>query len=109
MTLPWRRDAGDERVAVTLRPAMQADDLGSLQAVARAGRGIVFAPDFCAAADLACGALVEALPGWRLPVPEGETVMAITLPWSVAPAGARALVSFMREALAKQKAEPRPA
>lgn len=109
VTLPWRRDAGDERVAVTLRPAMQADDLGSLQAVARAGRGIVFAPDFCAAADLARGVLVEALPGWRLPVPEGETVMAITLPWSVAPAGARALVSFMRETFARQRTGPRPA
>jgi len=98
--LHWRADGEDQVVAVPIRPAMVADDLGSLQAVARAAGGIVFAPDFCVAADLARGALVEALPGWRLPVPEGGAVMAITLPWAVAPASARAFVAFARQALA---------
>ncbi|MBI5720185.1 MAG: LysR family transcriptional regulator [Burkholderiales bacterium] len=101
-TLHWRAEAGDARATLTIQPAMLADDLGSLQAVARAGGGIVFAPDFCAADDLARGALVDALPGWRLPVPEGEAVMAITLPWTVAPASARALVAFVRESLAER-------
>lgn len=101
-TLHWRAEAGDARKTVTIHPAMLADDLGSLQAVARAGGGIVFAPDFCVADDLARGAFVNALPGWRLPVPEGEAVMAITLPWAVAPASARSLVAFVRESLAER-------
>jgi len=105
-TLHWRADRGDARVTVTIQPAMLADDLGSLQAVARAGGGIVFAPDFCAADDLARGVLVDALPGWRLPVAEGGAVMAITLPWAVAPASARALVAFVRESLAGRLPAP---
>ncbi|MCW5632319.1 MAG: LysR family transcriptional regulator [Rubrivivax sp.] len=100
VTLPWLAERDGRRELVTLQPAIVADDLGSLQAVARAGGGIVLAPDFCAVADLREGTLVDVLPGWRLPVPEGDAVMAITLPAAVAPAGARALVAFVREALA---------
>jgi hypothetical protein len=40
------------------------------------------------------------LPGWRLPIPEGEAVQAITLPLALAPESARALVRFVRESLA---------
>lgn len=106
-TLRWSPEAGGSPVSVAIQPAMLADDLGSLQAVARAGGGIVFAPDFCAAEDVARGALVDALPGWRLPVPEGGAVMAITLPWAVAPQSARALVAFVRQSLAgPNHAEP---
>ncbi|MBX3635514.1 MAG: substrate binding domain-containing protein [Rubrivivax sp.] len=100
LTLRWQRDADGERAEVTLQPAMVGDDLGSLQSVARAGGGVVLAPDFCAREDLARGTLAEVLPGWRLPVAEGSTVMALTLPWTVAPASARALVQHVRAALA---------
>lgn len=99
LTLPWQRDADGLRRAVTLQPAMIGDDLGSLQAVARAGGGVVLAPDFCARDDLARGTLAEVLPGWRLPVSEGSAVMALTLPWNLAPASARALVQHVRAAL----------
>ena len=94
----WRHDDGHS-AAVAVQPAMVGDDLGTLQAVARAGGGIVFLPDFCAQADLARGALVDALPGWQLPLAEGSQVQALTLPLAQAPESARALVRYVREAL----------
>ncbi len=100
LSLQWIADLDGRVQGVTVRPAVVADDVGSLIAVARAGGGVVFAPDFCAREDLARGTLVDALPGWRLPVPEGNAVQAITLPLAVAPESARALVHFVREALA---------
>jgi len=102
LSLQWSADPDGRKQAVTVRPAIVADDVGSLLAVARAGGGVVFAPDFCARDDLARGTLVEALPGWRLPIPEGDAVQAITLPLAVAPESARTLVRFVREALASR-------
>jgi DNA-binding transcriptional LysR family regulator len=96
-TMVWLQ--GQRRESVSIEPAIVADDMGSLIAVARAGGGVVFAPDFAVRGDLAAGQLVDALPGWRLPVPEGQAVQALTLPLAVAPASARALVNFVREAL----------
>lgn len=106
LTLQWQCDADGRRAAVTLQPAMVGDDLGSLQAVARAGGGVVLAPDFCAREDLARGTLVEVLPGWRLPLAEGSAVRALTLPWHLAPASARALVQHVRAALGSAPAAP---
>ena len=97
-TLHWQHEASGERAAVELRPCMSADDLGTLQAAARAGGGVVFTPDFAVRDDLARGTLVNVLPGWRLPIPEGDTVQALTLPLAVAPEAARALVRFVRDA-----------
>ncbi len=102
LTTTWRQhdDHGGVRsLAVSVQPAMVGDDLGTLQAVARAGGGVVFLPDFCAQADLARGALVDALPGWQLPLAEGSQVQALTLPLSQAPESARALVRYVRDAL----------
>jgi len=103
LTLHWRSDAVDAGdgadVAVALEPAMVADDMGTLLAVARAGGSIVFAPDFCARADLARGELVDVLPGWRLRVAEGDLVQALTLPQPAVPESARALLRFVRDAL----------
>ncbi len=84
--------------AVTVQPAMVGDDLGTLQAVARAAGGVLLAPDFCVLDDVANGRLVDALPGWHLPVPIGSLVQALTLPLPVAPESARALVHFVRDA-----------
>ncbi len=86
--------------SLTVQPAMLADDIGTLLAIARHGRGIVFAPDLCVPEDLASGRLIDVLPGWRLKVPEGEQVMALTLALGTAPEAARALVGFVKEALA---------
>ncbi len=106
--MAWVDDAGARRESVAIAPAILADDMGSLVAVARAGGGVVFAPDFSVRDDVAAGRLVDALPGWRLPVPEGQAVQALTLPLAVAPASARALVAFVREALGRAQAA-RPA
>ena len=95
----WVQDPGSRREGIAIAPAVVADDMGSLIAMARAGGGVVFAPDFSVLDDVAAGRLVDALPGWRLPVPEGQAVQALTLPLALAPASARALVSFVREAL----------
>jgi len=100
VTMDWRHDDTGETRRVTLQPAMTGDDLGTLQAAARAGGGVVFAPDYCVADDLARGLLVPALPGWQLPVPEGRAVQALTLPLAVAPEAARAVVRFVQQALA---------
>jgi DNA-binding transcriptional LysR family regulator len=95
----WVQDPGSRRESIAITPAVVADDMGSLIAMARAGGGVVFAPDFSVRDDVAAGRLVDALPCWRLPVPEGQAVQALTLPLAVAPASARLLVSFVREAL----------
>lgn len=95
--LRWLHEASGERAVVQVQPAMSADDLGTLHAAARAGGGVVFTPDFAVADDLARGTLVRVLPGWRLPIPEGDTVQALTLPLAVAPEAARALVRFVAE------------
>jgi molybdate transport repressor ModE-like protein len=100
--LHWRRDpggaGGSERVM--LQPALVADDLGTLLAAARAGGGVAFAPDFCAWADLARGELVDALPGWHLPIAEGDTVQALTLPSALRPESAKALIDWLKTHLA---------
>ncbi len=104
--LQWRRrgagraeaDASQQQL---LEPALAGDDMGTLLAVARAGGGVVYAPDFCVAEDLAAGRLVDLLPRWRLLIPEGQRVLALTLPVAVAPEAARAFVRVVAQACAQ--------
>jgi DNA-binding transcriptional LysR family regulator len=100
LTMTWVHTATGQTQAVTVQPAVVGDDLGTLQAMACAGGGVVFAPDYCVQADLARKALVPVMLGWRLPVTEGDAVQALTLAVGVAPESARALVHHVREALA---------
>jgi DNA-binding transcriptional LysR family regulator len=105
--LAWRHAATGRQQAVAVQPAVVGDDLGTLLALARAGGGIVFAPDFCVARAAQPGTpvgapvdvLVDALPGWTLPIPEGDTVQALTLPAPARPEAAKALVDWLRRAL----------
>ena len=90
-----------EGVTVEVTPGTWSDDMEALVALARAGAGVVLAPDYCAAADLQAGRLLDLLPAWHLPVAEGEQVQAITLPLATAPRSARELVKFVREACAE--------
>ncbi len=106
VTLQWEHPASGRREAVSIEPTMVGDDLGTLQAVAAAGGGIVFTPDYAVAMELQSRRLVDVLPGWRLPVGEGDTLQALTLPVSVAPESARALVHHVREGLALRAAAP---
>lgn len=99
LPLGWWREADGRRSSVALQPAMVGDDLGTLLAVARAGGGVVFAPDFAGSADVARGTLVDVLPGWTLPIAEGDMVQALTLPAPARPAAAKALVDALRQSL----------
>jgi DNA-binding transcriptional LysR family regulator len=96
--MAWLAERGRGREAIDIVPAILGDDMGTRVAVARSGGGVVFAPDFAVRGEVEAGRLIDALPGWRLPVPEGQAVQALTLPLAVAPASARALVAFVREA-----------
>ena len=73
-----------------------------LQAVAASGGRVVFAPDYCVREQLERKALVDVLPGWGLPISEGNVLLALTLRSSEAPESARALVNFVRNALARR-------
>jgi DNA-binding transcriptional LysR family regulator len=83
---------------------MVGDDLGTLQAAARAGGGICLLPDFAAREDLERRRLALALPGWRLVLPDAHVLQALTLPHHVAPHSARELVRYLRTQLAPRGA-----
>lgn len=95
----WQR--GAERLRVDLMPALVADDLGTLVAMACAGGGVVLAPDFCADAELHAGRLVDPLPGWTVLLSDSDQVQALTLPLALAPPAARELVRFVAAELAR--------
>ncbi|MBI5256634.1 MAG: LysR family transcriptional regulator [Burkholderiales bacterium] len=96
--LLWHSDQGAPACTVEVAPDTWSDDMDTLVALARAGGGVVFAPDYCVRDDLLAGRLVDVLPGWRLPVAEGDTLQALTLPLATAPRSARELVAYVREA-----------
>jgi DNA-binding transcriptional LysR family regulator len=59
--------------------AVHAEDLLSLTRLAEQGAGVLLAPDYCVARLLAQGTLVDLLPQWHLPIPEGRHVQLLTL------------------------------
>ncbi|WP_425261792.1 LysR family transcriptional regulator [Rubrivivax sp. RP6-9] len=98
VALRWLHDDGASRL-LEVTPACVSDEMATLVTMACHGSGIVFAPDFSVQRELASGALADVLPGWRLHLPEGDAVYALTLPHPTAPAAARVLVQFVAEAL----------
>lgn len=108
LPMTWQQAGGDRAHTVAVQPAVVADDLGTLLALARAGGGIVFAPDFSVAQEMQQGSLADVLPGWTLPIPEGDTVQALTLSAPARPEAARALLDWLRRpAPSKTAAKPR--
>lgn len=112
MQSQWQNDGDGRREEVQLQASAWGSDLDGLIALARYGNGIVLAPDFCVEPSpglvAACGrdpaaavgpALIDALPGWRM-LAGFDTVQALTLPLPAGSETARALVRFVREALA---------
>jgi DNA-binding transcriptional LysR family regulator len=119
----WQHKDG-RREEVQLQAAAWGSDLDALIGLARAGGGIVLAPDFCIAANETVflddsrteggpaplrpvsavasaeqgRALVDVLSGWRL-LAGLDTVQALTLPLPAGSETARTLVRFVREAL----------
>lgn len=98
----WVPAAGGEAVQVELAPSVSASSMDSLVAMARAGAGVVLTPDYCVADDVAAGRLADVLPGWTLPVAEGDSVQALTLPVPAASEAARALVRFVIDSVAAE-------
>lgn len=105
--LQWRHLQERSSATVELQPHVSADNLEALTALARAGAGVVLAPDFCVAQDVAQGHLVDLLPQWELPIAEGSSVQALTLPAHIAGANARALVRRVAQGLAQATAAER--
>lgn len=107
--LQWRHRRDDARVTVELQPHISADNLEVLVELARRGQGVVLAPDFCVADDVAAGRLLDVLPDWELPIAEGDCVQALTPPAHTAGANARALVRLVARRLdARLAASPPP-
>ena len=102
----WRSAARE--CVVDLQGSAFSEDLDSLVGLALAGSGVVLAPDYAVRELLAAGRLVELLPGWQLPIAEGDTVQALSLPLPVAPESARLLVKFVANRLAVTKDSPSP-
>jgi len=100
VTLRWMScDAAGATVQVEAEGQVYSDDLGSLVGLSLAGCGVVLAPDYSVRHLLSSGQLIDLLPGWRLPIPEGDTIQALTLPLPMAPENARAFVRFVAKRL----------
>ncbi len=63
----WSFVRGGETVTVRIAGSLEANNGDALLAAACAGLGIVWLPDFIAAAEIAAGALVRLLPEWETP------------------------------------------
>lgn len=104
--LQWRH--ADGRMSrLEAQGVAYSEELDSLIDLAVAGSGVLLAPDYAVRAPLARGELQDLLPGWQLPIAEGDTVQALTLPLPLAGDSARALVRFVADALAEGLATSR--
>lgn len=92
-------DPGSTRHVIESRPAVQSQDLMALIAIARAGTGIVITPDFSVAKAVAEGALLPLLSGWRVELPFGDAVLALTPPARYSGEKAKQFLSFVRQEL----------
>ena len=100
VTLRWMHcDAASALLQVQAEVQVFADDLGSLVGLSLAGCGVVLAPDYSVRHLLGSGQLIDLLPNWQLPIPEGDTIQALTLPLPMAPESARAFVRFVTKRL----------
>ncbi len=76
-----------------------SEDMECLLSMAQAGCGVVLAPDYCVTQAVADGRLIDLLPNWQLAIPEGDQVLALTLPYPMVSEAARTLVRFCAERL----------
>ena len=63
----WSFSHDSQEITVRVGGNLEANNGDALQAAARAGLGIVYLPDFIAAADIATGELVRLLADWDTP------------------------------------------
>lgn len=87
-------------VTVQVRGRLHADNPDVVREAALAGLGIALLPDFLCEEALQQGTLVRVLPGWQPETRFGTVVSAIAPPERMRLARNRALLAFLREALA---------
>lgn len=83
--------------------AVHAEDLLSLTRLAEQGAGVLLAPDYCVARSLAQGTLVDLLPQWHLPIPEGRHVQLLSL---AAPQMGPVTRAFVEHVMASMASRP---
>ncbi|MDW8478668.1 MAG: LysR family transcriptional regulator [Xanthomonadales bacterium] len=89
------------RSKVTIRPLATSNNGGVMRALALAGLGVAVLPRFLCREDLRAGALVELLPGYRVPPARLRAV----LPSRAPPPKVALLVGFLREHFRARLAE----
>ena len=95
----WSFSGPGGEEAVKVQPRMRANNGDTCRAAALAGLGIILHPRFLGGADLAEGALVEVMPGWRS-IALG--IHAVYPSRKFLAPKVRALVDFLVEAFAEQ-------
>jgi len=85
---------GDEHIEVEASGRYAVNSAHAARDACLAGLGLAMLPDFVAAPMLACGALVDALPGWTGPE---FGLYAIVLERRWASAAVRALVEHIQQ------------
>lgn len=100
--LPMAPGTAPCTVSIGADVAAFSEDMDSLIGLAKAGAGVLLAPDYCVRGLATLGhtvQLTDLLPGWHMPVAEGDEVLALTLAHPLVSEAARALVRYCAERL----------
>lgn len=76
-TAPWKLGAGEDAVAVVMRPRLLSDDMVTLRDAAIVGAGVTCLPTYVMASALRAGQLVPLLPEWP---PRPSSISVLTPP-----------------------------
>ena len=98
---PRERKRGQERVSVPVSGAFSANNSEALREAALASAGIALLPDFSAQQALQKGQLVQVLPDWQPVGSFADHLYAIRPYTAHVPRAVAALVTHLREGLAK--------
>lgn len=90
----WRLTGPDGQIPVKVRAAFSSDSAYTLRKAAVAGLGITMIPRYAVAEDLASGALVTVLPGYRI---SPRPLLAVYPKALVTPAKVQAFVAYLKD------------
>lgn len=100
---PLRFDNGREAITIVPRGRLRANSPEAVLAAVLAGQCLGVLPTYACRTEMARGQLEVVLPRWRLKSRLGEQIHAVGTPERMRLARCRALVSFVRDALAQQR------